>query len=145
MRKLYKNFFTAEEAATSQQLKANSQTKATDLANTQPFAKIIKTIRRDFDVSPNASSYINIERRESGHKWHKDTGDSDHMMWCRVGGSIILNEGKGGGDTYYGENIEGLNKVKSERGLYDLVLHTSDEWYMVEPNKGGREVLLIFI
>ena len=142
MRKIYKNYFTAQDAKLAEAL--NGITKAVKLVDKYPFSKVIKTINDDFNVSPVKKSFLNVEQRSEGHEWHKDTGTNDHMMWCRVGGSIILKKGSGG-DTYYADDDKETNKVKSERGLYDLVLHTSDEWHMVEPNDGNRKVLLIFI
>ena len=142
MRKIYKDFFTEEEAKLVEKL--DTHTNAVTLANKYPFNKVLKTIRKDFNVAPVQQSFFNVEQKSKGHKWHKDTGTSNHMMWCRVGGSIILQAGSGG-DTYYADDDKETNKVKSERGLYDLVLHTSDEWHMVEPNDGNRKVLLIFI
>ena len=37
------------------------------------------------------------------------------------------------------------NKVKSDRGIYDLAVHTSDEWHYVTGGDGNRMTLLMFI
>jgi len=142
MRKVYKNFFTAEEAELAEKLE--TFVNAVELVDKHPFNKVLEIINNDFNTTPSISSFFKVEQKGEGHKWHKDTGTNDHMMWCKVGGSIILKKGSGG-DTYYADDNKQTNKVKSERGLYDLVLHTSDEWHMVEPSDGNRKVLLIFI
>ena len=66
-------------------------------------------------------------------------------MWCEVGVSLLLKEADEGGKTYYAENGDKNNPIEVDRGLYDLVAHTSDEWHMVEKHEGERIVFLMFI
>ena len=106
---------------------------------------MLNTLSEDFKFTVVYESYFYIDSSTSGHKWHVDTGTSNHMMWCDVGVSLLLKDSNSGGDTYYADNHEGLNKEKSDRRIYDLVAHTSDEWHMVDPNDGGRTVFLMFI
>lgn len=107
--------------------------------------RIINKLKEDFEFSLKSQSYWLLEHRPSGHKWHKDTGTSNHMMWCDVGISILFKEPDEGGDTWYGDDEMGTNAVKSDRKPFDLVAHTSDEWHMVEKHKGNRVVFLMFI
>ena len=48
-------------------------------------------------------------------------------------------------DSRERNNEHGDNKVKSDRNIYDLIVHKSDVWHMVEPNSGERIVLVFFI
>tara|TARA_Y100001938_G_scaffold148830_1_gene233660 strand:+ start:62 stop:487 length:426 start_codon:yes stop_codon:yes gene_type:complete len=141
MRKIYKNFITKKEANV---LLKTLGGKIIDSKN-KITNKIVDKLKEDFDFKIKPESYYHIEHYPSGHPWHKDTGINNHMSWCQLGVSILLKNSSSGGDTYYAEDIKGTNKIKSDRKLYDLIAHTSDEWHMVEPHEGERVVFLIFI
>ena len=141
MRKIYRNIITEEEAKILEDLE---NTKLLRVQNSV-VRKIINKLKEDFNFTIKEKSYSYIERYPRGHGWHIDIGNEGHMRWCEVGASILLKEPESGGDTYYGDDINGTNKIKSDRKLYDLIAHTSDEWHMVEPHEGERVVFLIFI
>ena len=141
MRKIYRNFITEEEAKI---LKNMENTKLLEPKNSV-VQKIINKLKEDFDFTIKEKSYSYIERYPRGHGWHIDIGNEGHMTWCEIGASILLEEPKSGGDTYYGDDINGSNKIKSDRKIYDLIAHTSDEYHMVEPHEGIRTVFSLFI
>tara|TARA_A100001515_G_scaffold54463_1_gene43063 strand:- start:896 stop:1354 length:459 start_codon:yes stop_codon:yes gene_type:complete len=152
MRKIYKNFINEEEAnklikdkGTRIPLLDTHVAKRDVFRNNFIVEKIIKKLKVDFNFEVKDKSYWSIESKQSGHKWHKDTGSNNHMMWCQVGVSLLLQDGDGGGETYYADDDKETNKIKSNRKLYDLVAHTSDEWHMVTPHTGERVVFLMFI
>ena len=143
MRRVYKNFITKKEAdAQTESINKKFLIKST---NNDLVDKIVEKLKEDFDFKIKDQSYWRIEHQSSGHQWHKDTGSGGGMMWCQVGVSLLLKEGTSGGDTFYGDDINGSNAEKSDRNLYDLVAHTSDEWHMVTPHEGERVVFLMFI
>jgi len=91
--------------------------------------------------SASAPSYLRIDSGKHGHTWHKDTGTSNHMPWCNYGLSTLLS---------YPED-DGLFKYKSPELSYtqaehylNTIVHSSDEYHMVEPSK-NRTVLLMFL
>ena len=141
MKKIYRNFITEEEANI---LKDLSSVKLLESDN-KVVKKILCQLKKDFKFTIGKESYYYTEKYPIGHPWHKDTGNNDHMNWCEVGVSILLEEPISGGDTYYADNIKGSNKIKSDRKIYDLIAHTSDVYHMVEPHVGNRNVFLIFI
>ena len=141
MRKIYRNIITEEEAKILEDLE---NTKLLRVQNSV-VRKIINKLKEDFNFTIKEKSYSYIERYPRGHGWHIDIGNEGHMRWCEVGASILLKEPESGGDTYYGDDINGTNKIKSDRKIYDLIAHTSDEYHMVEPHKGDRTVFLLFI
>jgi hypothetical protein len=143
MRNIYKNFISEEEALSMSKGEV-SKVKIIDTKD-EFIKKVLNKIKEDFDFTVNENSYYAIEHRPLGHGWHKDTGTSNHMMWCQVGISILLKEGDSGGETYYADDDKETNKIKSNRKLYDLVAHTSDEWHMVTQHTGKRVVFLMFI
>ena len=146
MKKIYRNFTNEKEILDSLILErskgSNSKLKDTDNSFVN---KVVSKLSEDFDFSIKKESYWLIEHRPKGHKWHKDTGSKNHMMWCEVGVSLLLKEADEGGKTYYAENGDTSNPIEINRSLYDLVAHTSDEWHMVEKHKGERIVFLMFI
>tara|TARA_R110002012_G_scaffold284590_1_gene475437 strand:- start:156 stop:620 length:465 start_codon:yes stop_codon:yes gene_type:complete len=154
MRQLYKNFITKEDVekllknvSKSHMSVKNAFNNSSDKTFVEFFInKIIKHLKKDFKFKIKKQSYFHIEEtRPTGHGWHVDTGTSNHMAWCEIGLSIILKEGEGGGETYYADNQNGINKTKSTRKIYDLIAHTSDQWHMVEPSLNGRFVFLMFV
>ena len=141
MRKIYRNFITEEEA--NDLINDNSI-----LHTAKPFKdnkiveRILHTIKDDFDFTVKSTSYYRTEQFPTGHVWHLDNEAPGN---CEVAGSILIKDSKTGGDTYYADNENGDNKVKSDRNIYDLIVHKSDVWHMVEPNSGERIVLVFFI
>ena len=143
MRKIYKSFTDKKEV---EDILNNISGKLKIKNNQNQFVeKILNKLKEDFEFKVKGNSYYVVERRPSGHGWHKDTGTGNHMPWCQVGVSILLKDGDSGGETYYADDDKETNKIKSNRKLYDLVAHTSDEWHMVTPHTGERVVFLMFI
>ena len=158
MRKKYRKFLTKEEADAlivdffvnyKPRIPISKDSKYTDSRSkyhkSKTIEKIIDKLREDFDFEINEESYWTVEHRKIGHAWHVDTGARNHMLWCQVGVSIILNPSIKGGDTWYAEDKSGKNAINSHRGLYDLCAHTSNEWHKVDAHEGNRIVLLMFI
>lgn len=143
MKKIYHNFITKKEA--EEQVEIGACRSVIVNTDNKLVEKIVNKLKEDFDFNISEKSYWSIESRSRGHKWHKDTGSKNHMAWCQVGVSLLLEEADSGGNTYYSDNPSGSNSIKVERGLYDLIAHTSDEWHMVEPHEGKRIVFLMFI
>jgi len=141
MKKIYRNFITKEEAD-------NLINNDSILHTAMPFndnkivERILDTIKDDFDFTVKPTSYYRTEQFPGGHVWHLDNEAPGN---CEVAGSILIKDCKTGGDTYYADNENGDNKVKSDRNIYDLIVHKSDVWHMVEPNSGERIVLVFFI
>jgi len=137
MRKIYRNIITKEDV-----VKFGSTKKKVLKNKSNIVSDIINILKKDFDFTIKKSSYCLVEHYPSGHDWHVDTGSNDHMKWCELGVSILLTEPTFGGDTYYkdGEEI-----IKSDRGLYDMIAHTSDELHKVDSHEGYRSVFLMFI
>ena len=143
MKKIYRNFITKEEAErqfNNKRFKYSIKECKNDLVD-----KVITKLKEDFDFKIKDESYWRVESRPKGHQWHKDTGSSNGMMWCQVGVSILLQDGDSGGETFYGKEKDDENPIKTNRKLYDLVAHTSDEWHMVTSHEGKRIVFLMFI
>jgi hypothetical protein len=144
MRKKYSNFINEDE---KENLLSNffpSRHKLKSI-NNNVINKIIAKIKEDFDFEIKNESYLLIEQNSDGHKWHLDTGNHNQMSWCQIGISMLLSEPNETGITYYAEDGRGTNKTKIDRNVFDLLVHTSDEWHMVTPNNNNRTVLLMFI
>ena len=149
-RKIYRNAITQEEASVL--IKNNYKGDRLLEIENPIVSKLLDMIKDDFDFTLHSKSYINSEVVKGGHAWHIDRGTYEagkegHMSWCTIGVSILLsNESQfQGGDTFYGEDQNGLNKIKVDRNQYDMCVHTSDVWHMVESHEGFRHVLLMFI
>ena len=105
--------------------------------------KIINKLKIDFSFTVKDESYFKIEQTgKDGHDWHVDTGSSNHMMWCELGGTILLKADYQGGKTYYKEDSK---VIEVERDIGDLCAHSSDVEHKVDPTTGDRQVFLIFI
>ncbi len=109
----------------------------------QVFLRIAEKIENLTGTVPGISgpSYLNIEQRDSGHPAHKDTGTSNHMMWCAYGATILVNKPESGGELTYPEHSE---SVGPDQHYKSLILHTSDEVHQVAPSSGGRKVFIAF-
>ena len=92
-------------------------------------------------VSLNKPSYLKIETSKNGHDWHKDTGTNNHMSWCNYGVSILLK--KTNNSLFRYRNPK--KKYTQEEHYLNAILHSSDEWHMVEKPEKGRTVLLMFL
>ena len=97
-----------------------------------------------YDLSHIDAEKLQYTRYEKGeyYNWHKDTGSNDHMLWCQVGCSILLESECSGGATYYKESGK---IIEVDRDKLDLIAHTSNIVHKVDPPKGYRLVFLIFI
>lgn len=142
MRKVYENFLNKEDISF---LLNNKERKKLKEEKPEIINRIINHISKDFDFEIKNESYYVVETRKIGHKWHKDTGSNNHMPWCQVGLSVLLTSSFTGGLMYYADDDSGKNKTLVKRKVGDLCVHDSSEWHMVEPHKGTRSVLLIFI
>lgn len=141
MRKVYKDILSKADIDYIEGLKENN---SINIGSNPPvfLSKIISELSKDFDFSIHKKSYWRIEKAPKGHPWHVDTGTNNHMSWCRVGCTILLDgEFKGGETLYRKDGVEDI----VERNRYELLAHTSDEEHMVNPSNGERKVLLIFI
>jgi|5_EtaG_2_1085323.scaffolds.fasta_scaffold09764_4 hypothetical protein len=107
----------------------------------EPLIKRVFTkIKEETDIELCDKSYWRVESKSQGHGWHVDTGNSNHMAWCRIGCSILLSGSfEGGVLRYRDEDIE--------QEMYTLYGHGSDVEHMVTPHspEGSRRVLLLFI
>ena len=108
--------------------------------------KILDKLKDSGFYSMCEYSYCRIEHKPSGHGWHTDTGDRDHMMWCKFGATMLLPESthfEGGNLVYRNNNI--VEVIKKQKPL-DLYVHSSDVEHMVEPHTNGRRsVFLMFL
>tara|TARA_R100000329_G_scaffold72637_1_gene63193 strand:- start:76 stop:507 length:432 start_codon:yes stop_codon:yes gene_type:complete len=143
MKKIYRNFSNKKEVEDYLSLDVNSLNEPLSILNyeNKMVSKVIETISKDFSFTIKKDSWWNVQQKSEGHDWHVDK-NAPH---CEVGLSMLIQEGDSGGDTYYADDIKGKNAYKVNRGLYDLVVHTSDEPHMVEPHTGQRIVFLMFI
>jgi hypothetical protein len=86
-------------------------------------------------------SYCVVEAGKDGHNWHIDTGTNGHMQWCNYGISILLKKSSKGLFKYKEPNKE---YTQNEHYL-NAIVHSSDQWHMVEESDKGRTVLLMFL
>lgn len=145
MRNIYHKAITSQEANYLLQKYGGGKKLFVELTNEPIVSRLISLMREDFNFTVKEQSYFRVEHMPGGHVWHTDTGDSGHMKWCELGSSVLLTSSFTGGETLYATD-ENLNEVEvAEREIFDLVAHTSDEWHKVNPHKGTRVVLLMFI
>jgi hypothetical protein len=86
-------------------------------------------------------SYTVVEQGENGHNWHTDIGTGEHMEWCNYGASILLKKSRDGLFRYKNPNKE---YTQNEHYL-NAIVHSNDQWHMVEKSTKGRTVLLMFL
>ncbi len=91
----------------------------------------------------NASppSYAVVEQDANGHNWHTDTGTNGHMKWCNTGVSILLKKSKGGLFKYKNPAKE----YTQDEHYLNAIVHSNNQWHMVEESTKGRTVLLMFL
>lgn len=105
-------------------------------------ARVVQVMQSLYPVAVTPSSYARVEQNMSGHDWHVDTGDSDHMPWCAASASVLLTkptEFEGGGfqfDAPFDEHAA---------HYCNAIIYTSDQIHRVLPHTGNRRVLLIFL
>ena len=143
MRKKYSNFLSEEDISYLYDTLVVSDKYYVLKTKNEVVNKIINKLKLDFDFTVKEKSYFKIEQTgQEGHDWHVDTGSNNHMMWCELGGTILLKADYQGGKTYYKEDDK---VVEVERGIGDLCAHRSDIEHKVDPTTGNRQVFLIFI
>ena len=89
----------------------------------------------------NPPSYAVIEQGTSGHNWHTDIGTNGHMKWCNISVSILLRKSKNGLFKYKNPKKE----YTQDEHYLNAIIHSNDEWHMVEKSTKGRTVLLMFL
>ena len=143
MRKKYSNFLSEEDISYLYDTLVVSDKYYVLKTKNEVVNKIINKLKLDFDFTVKEKSYFKIEQTgQEGHDWHVDTGSNNHMMWCELGGTILLKADYQGGKTYYKEDDK---VVEVERSIGDLCAHRSDIEHKVDPTTGNRQVFLIFI
>lgn len=141
MKKVYKKVLTISEIEALEKVQVNRSFKIHDQSPEFIFT-IINNLKADFEFSLHKQSYWRVEQSSQGHPWHLDTGSNNHMMWCKIGCTMLLDGDFEGGETFYKKD----NKQQLiPREKYELLAHTSDEEHMVNPSVGKRKVLLLFI
>tara|TARA_Y100001973_G_C5175160_1_gene321461 strand:- start:933 stop:1361 length:429 start_codon:yes stop_codon:yes gene_type:complete len=141
MRVLIKNSLSKEDA---EELMANRSDVTSDRFSNPIVVKLLDKCKEYIgrDVNTNQPSYLRINSTTAGHNWHMDTGTNGHMTWCQYGMSTLLSPPKEGGIFKYKEpDIE----YSQKEHYLNTILHTSDQWHMVEPSEEKRTVLLMFI
>ena len=137
MRRLYKQVINDQDASSLIDL-GYRRISILENSSIPVIKKIIDIISEDFDFVVKKESYCLLEKTSTnGHDWHVDTGSQNHMAWCQVGASILIEPDVDNDITYYrdGEFV---------RSKYDMVAHTSDLEHMVK-GSSNRIVYLIFI
>ena len=86
-------------------------------------------------------SYARVESKSDGHPWHFDTGDSNHMPWCRWAGSVLLSPP----DRFTGGMFQFRNPDADHKEYLGALIYSSDQEHRVTPHDGERKVLLIFL
>ena len=102
-------------------------------------ARVTKLLIANTRAAVTPDSYATIERKIGGHPWHKDTGDSDHMLWCRYSASVLLTEDFTGGMFQFDDPFE------EHRHYLSALIYSSDQVHKVTAHKGNRKALLIFL
>tara|TARA_R110000824_G_scaffold82691_4_gene207196 strand:+ start:338 stop:757 length:420 start_codon:yes stop_codon:yes gene_type:complete len=104
----------------------------------------ITKIRGKIDSLVKASwgspAYTRLERRSCPHKWHKDTGSNNHMLWCRYGCSVLLTDKKEAGFLEYRDGF----KLGAAEHFCGLAIHSSDVEHQTV-HKGCRITYLAFL
>jgi hypothetical protein len=91
------------------------------------------------DAAITDQSYALIETKGDGHDWHYDTGDMNHMPWCRFSASVLLS------DNFTGGMFQFEKPFDEHRHFLSALIYSSDQLHRVTPHKGTRSVLLIFL
>ena len=86
-------------------------------------------------------SYARVENKADGHDWHYDTGDGDHMLWCRWSASVLLSPP----EDFDGGDFEIAEPRQSFKHYLDALIYPSSVLHRVTPHTGIRRVLLVFL
>ena len=101
---------------------------------------VVEMLSRGAAVTPK--SYATIERNPGGHDWHFDTGDTNHMPWCRMSASVGLTPPS----EFVGGEFQFNAPFEEYRTHYlDALIYGNDQLHRVLPHEGNRIVLLIFL
>ena len=108
-----------------------------------PVIKRLTNLVRDLtpDICCDDPAYCVVESHKSGHDWHVDTGDSNHMPWCCVSASVLLTPPT----QFEGGVFEFADPLEAHKHYLDLLIYTSDNVHRVTPHTGNRRVLLMFL
>lgn len=101
---------------------------------------VIEEVLKVADVQLGHPAYCEVQRLSRGHSWHVDTGNFNHMLWCKWSGQILLSppEDFDGGGLYFRDSKE------PEDEFCSLLVYSSDEEHMVKVHRGDRRVLVMF-
>lgn len=91
------------------------------------------------DAAITEDSYAIIETKSDGHDWHYDTGDGDHMLWCRYSASVLLTDNFSGGVFQFDKPFD------EHKHYLSALIYSSDQLHRVTSHRGNRSVLLIFL
>ena len=143
MRKIYHKAITVEEKDTLKRDILRNRNHSILNKPNDVVDKLVNMLSKDFEFEVKEQSYYNLEKTNNkGHKWHIDTGTDNHMMWCQVGVSLLFESDYDKDITYYREDDDIIEVYRDD---LDCIAHTSDVPHKVDPPKGDRLVLLIFI
>tara|TARA_R100000808_G_scaffold12567_1_gene31273 strand:- start:5509 stop:6000 length:492 start_codon:yes stop_codon:yes gene_type:complete len=130
LRKLVKNIFTGEEAAS---LAVGRH------ALSHPLIERVIDLMKGAAIIPSA--YARVEDNTAGHNWHYDTGDMNHMPWCQYSASVLLTPP----DQFEGGLFQFRHPFEEYKHYLDALIYSSNEEHRVTPHRGERKVLLIFL
>jgi hypothetical protein len=105
---------------------------------------VLKLVFDNCAASIKGYSYVRIECQKDGHPWHIDTGDKDHMSWCRFSTRLLLDPEDNFTDGGFFFEDEPDNAIFGYRQLwiYDSI---PENMHRVASHKGQRRVLLMFL
>lgn len=101
---------------------------------------ITEEVLKVADVQLGHPGYGEVQRLSRGHRWHVDTGNHSHMLWCRWSAQILLSppEDFEGGGLYFRDSEEPVDEHCA------LLVYSSDQEHMIKVHRGDRRVLVMF-
>ena len=86
------------------------------------------------------------ECQKDGHAPHYDTGDSNHMVWCRYSASTLLTKDyKGGEFIFLDENDNEIESFNQDKHYMKTLVFDVGNKHKVNPHyDGDRSVHLYF-
>lgn len=106
---------------------------------TEPLIEpLVHRVSSIVDISLAHPAYAKVEHKHDGHPWHTDTGNQQHMSWCRWTATVLLTDTFEGGELFF-RNLKG-----PVDNYLNLLIYSSDEEHRVNPHEGDRHVLLMF-
>ena len=106
--------------------------------------EIQKYIENKEGVKLNRRTH-SIEKKPKGHLPHYDTGDREHMMWCKYSASTLLTQDFEGGDfVFLNDKDEELQVIDKEAHFNKTLVYDVSHKHMVRPHTGNRRVELSF-